>query len=302
MRTSEYQYRKLPFESFNPAQEAAVPFLSEDCNLVIVMATAAGKTALAECVFGYHLQTDPKSKVVYSSPLRAVSSEKHAAWSTDEEFSKYSILINTGDHIAGTSEYDEARLILTTYETLDSKSRRSEHERWMKRVACAVFDEAHFMGSSERGPCIEAALIRLSDINPQMRFVFLSATMSNGRQVAKWVKSLNGKDTKYIKSSWRPRAIDLEIVEVGDEESKEDEAVRMATELLHEKMIIFVHSKASGTRITKELQSKGVKCAFHNASVRASKRSKIERAFSDKFSGMDVIISTSTLGAGVNIG
>jgi replicative superfamily II helicase len=40
---------------------------------------------------------------------------------------------------------------------------------------------------------------------------------------------------------------------------------------------------------------------FHNASLSAAKRRKIEEVFGDANSGLNVLVSTSTLGAGVNL-
>ena len=67
-------------------------------------------------------------------------------------------------------------------------------------------------------------------------------------------------------------------------------------------MIVFVHSKITGADIVKKLRSRGIRSAFHNASLSAGKRKKIEEAFNDMESGLNTLVSTSTLGSGVNIG
>ena len=67
------------------------------------------------------------------------------------------------------------------------------------------------------------------------------------------------------------------------------------------KTIVFVHSKHTGREIMKRLRRLKIKSAFHNASVSGPVRRKIEEAFNKRMSGLNVLISTSTLGAGVNL-
>jgi len=69
-----------------------------------------------------------------------------------------------------------------------------------------------------------------------------------------------------------------------------------------EKLVIFVHSKLVGRDLAGMIAKKGIPVAFHNASVSYKKRQMIEETFNDQFSGLDIVVATSTLAAGVNIG
>jgi superfamily II helicase len=93
----------------------------------------------------------------------------------------------------------------------------------------------------------------------------------------------------------------VDYLPVSDNQEKVDEAVRLAAEPAG-KTIVFVHSKITGKEIIKRLRSMGIRALFHNASVRPAIRAKMEAAFNDKMSGLNVLVSTSTLGAGVNVG
>ena len=66
--------------------------------------------------------------------------------------------------------------------------------------------------------------------------------------------------------------------------------------------MVFVHSTITGAAIAKRLKSEGVRAAFHNASLAPAKRKKIEETFNSPDSGLNILVSTSTLSAGVNIG
>lgn len=304
MNTTEYPYYQAPFPTYNVAQSAVVPLLDKDCNIVVAFQTAVGKTVLAEGAFGYHLQKDESSKVAYVSPFKSLSSEKYKDWGENFQLANYGVMLSTGDHTPRPEEYASKRISVVTTESFDSRTRNERYYEWLKQIACVVFDEAHLLGTSGRGAAMEAAMMRFSGINPQARMILLSATMSNGRQLAQWVKSLNGKSTKFIQSDWRPTKLNVttHVVEDGFE-PKIVKAVEMALKArFDKKMIVFVHSKAVGKEIVKRVRQNEVKCAFHNASLRQGAREKIEKMFNSSHSGLNVLVSTSTLGAGVNLG
>lgn len=303
MKTYEYPYYLAPFVEYNVAQRAVMPHIAEDVNLVISFGTAVGKTVLAECAFAYHLQNDSDCRVAYVSPYKSLGSEKHESWKNNEQFAHYGVMLNTGDHVASETEFERSRMAVITMESFDSKTRSSARREWLKQMACVVYDEAHLIGTKGRGGAVEASMMRFTRINPDARLILLSATMGNAMEMAKWVKSLNGKATKCITSEWRPNTLDIRVHAVdGGFKEKIQGAVQLAKEKKDgEKLIVFVHSKRVGKEIASRLKKGGVRCAFHNASVAAPTRKRIEQAFSSKISGLDVLVSTSTLGAGVNL-
>lgn len=298
MRTIDYPWFHPPFPDFNQAQSAAVPFLDKDVNLVISFATATGKTVLAECCFGYHL-TNGDGRVAYVCPFKSLASEKYDSWVKEEQLGKYGVALWSSD-----SEDDgrDGRLVVSTLESFDMKTRSVGWDEWMRSFECVVVDEAHIIGEDGRGAAVEASLMRLSKVNPKARIVLLSATMGNSIELAKWVKGLNGKVTKCVTSSWRPTKVDTFYHVIGDYGEKVSKAVELAKSVSFRKTIVFVHSKITGAEIVKKLRSSGVRAVFHNASLSLSKRKKIEEVFNDSNSGLNVLVSTSTLGSGVNMG
>lgn len=299
MWTVDFPYYRPPFPKFNVVQSKVVPRIAEDCNLVICFQTATGKTVLAECAFGYHLQTSENRRVAYVCPFKSLGEEKCRQWRENEQLSKYGVVISTSDHPASDEDLADCRIAIVTAESFDSKVRSVRYGDWVRSLSCAVFDEAHVMGS--RNGSIEASLMRLSEKNPAARIILLSATLSNAEQLAKWVKSLNGKPTVCFKSGWRPVKLEvsMHVVEDGPEE-KTEEAVSLVA-AGKGKTLVFVHSKVTGAMVCKKLREKGIRAAFHNASVSHGLRSRIEREFINPDSGLDVVVATSTLGAGVNL-
>jgi replicative superfamily II helicase len=275
-----------------------VPFLDEDLNLVVAFPTATGKTVLAECAFGYHL-SESTGRVLYVCPYKSLAQERYDDWVHNGQFAHHGVMLSSGDHVPTEEEFERCRISVMTLESFDSKTRNQLRRKWMTEVECVVLDEAHIIGVEGRGAALEAALMRFTEVSPDARLVLLSATLGNAIDVAKWVKTLNNKQTKCIRSDWRPTDIDMVYHVTEDVEA--DEAIELAR-VKGGKTIVFVHSKTAGARIAKELRRRGVNCAFHNASVPKARRALIEKKFDNPTSGLNVLVSTSTLGAGVNIG
>lgn len=300
MKTSEFTWYSPPFDRYNVAQAAAVPFLDKDVNMVVSFATAAGKTVLCEGAFAYHLKTNEKCRVAYVCPFRSLASEKHLSWQ-EGFFGQYGVVLGTGDTDVGMDEHMSARMSVVTTESFDSKTRMLKWRPWLESLACVTFDEAHLLSDGRRGGALEASMMRFSSVNPSARMILLSATMSNAMEVAKWVKSLNGKQTKCVTSSWKPTETVTKVV-VAEGEERLEKAVELAVGASGKKVVVFVHSKVVGADLVSRIRKAGVGSAFHNASLAPAKRKKIEDAFNDDTSGLNVLVSTSTLSAGVNIG
>jgi replicative superfamily II helicase len=299
VKTIEYPWYMPPFSEYNVAQSTVVPFLDKDVNLVISFATAAGKTTLAEGAMAYHLASDSECRVAYICPFKSIASEKYRAWMDEPQLSNHGVALWSSD--SDDCGGEDTRLVVATLESFDFKTRSDVWRPFVKSFCCVVFDEAHLIGESPRGGAMEAAMMRLTDFNKNARIILLSATMSNAMDIAKWVKSLNGKPTKCIKSSWRPTKIQVEYHEADGHDEELEKAIELASASASRKTLVFVHSKVIGGEIVKRLRQCGVRTLFHNASLSGAKRRKIEDVFSDPTSGMNVVVSTSTLGHGVNM-
>ena len=297
----DYPYCDFEFMDWNPVQRKCAPHFTEDCNLVVSASTASGKTVIAEAVMGYELSRSDSSKVVYISPLKAIGIEKYDAWSNHSTFGKFAKCLISSDTDVSISEIEKSRVIVSTVESMDIKCR--SRERWIRDVKALVFDEAHLIGDESRGAGSEALVMAFTALNPGCRVIFLSGTMSNFLEIAKWLKNCNGKATRYVNSSWRPQELIKRVVcfEGIDEEKKD--VLEMAREVHADdrKMLVFVHSKRIGEEITRHLREFGVPCEFYNAGISGKAKERMLCDFRNGYSGLNVLVCTSSLGMGVTL-
>lgn len=311
--TNTFKLLKYPFSHFNRVQSTLLTHNvhRNDVNLVLGTATSSGKTVSAELCMARTLAKG--DKVVYVSPLRALTQEKYEEWS--ETFGDdYDIGIMTGDYQltdARAREVNHSDILCVTSEMLDSRTRKygSEKSAWIDDVRLVVVDESHIIGTA-RGHAVEAGLMRFTNLNPKARILFMSATMPNVMDFAKWLTVLNGKKTEVINSPWRPTPLTWhfpQYMEQGDyrrnQHAKIQEAVNavIAPEREHEKCLLFVHDKTTGKELVRQLRGEGVVTEFHNADAPKETRKRIESEFKDPLGKIRVLVATSTLAWGVNV-
>ena len=311
IETSEFpSYAKFPFKTFNPVQSRVLEIHDKDANAIIAAATSAGKTVCAEMMMSHEVRRRG-GKAMYLAPLRALAKEKIDDW-TDKShhFGDLNLSICTGDYRLTPErrkELESANQILMTSEMLNSRCRnfKSEQNNWLKDVGTLVVDEAHLLTVPGRGDHLEVGLMKFSQIAPNARIVFLSATMPNVKQLAEWVSySLTQKDTYLINSKFRPCPLGIHYetyYDRGSYDDKELEKVNAALQIVMEypddKFLVFVHTKRTGQLMKKWLTEAGIKCEYHNADLEKSKRHKVEKDFRED-KGMRVIVATSTLAWG----
>ncbi len=185
---------------YPPQEDAVNAGVLEGKNLVLASPTASGKTLVAELSILKHI-LDRQGKVIYLAPLRALASEKY------KEFQKYASLKKaSGDHVRvgiSTGDYDSSDpwlgrydVILSTNEKADSLLRHKAP--WMSELTLVVADEVHLLTEHERGPTLEVVLTRLSEINPEIQVLALSATVRNADEVGDWLHAGS------VTTEWRP--------------------------------------------------------------------------------------------------
>ncbi len=187
-------------ELYPPQQHAIEAGVLEGKNLVLASPTASGKTLVAELCILQHI-LEHRGKAIYLAPLRALASEKF------KEFQRYSSIKKpNGDHVrAGisTGDYDSSDpwlgrydIILCTNEKADSLLRHKAP--WMSELTLVVADEVHLLTEQARGPTLEVVLTRLTEINPNIQVLALSATVRNAEEVGSWLKAGS------VTTDWRP--------------------------------------------------------------------------------------------------
>jgi replicative superfamily II helicase len=311
--TSEYKYAKWPFAEFNPVQSRLMEIFEGNSNVAIAAATSAGKTVCSEMYLAYEINKIG-GKGIYVGPLKALAKEKEQDWTNpDHHFSKIKTFIATGDFrftAKRLKDMEESSLFVMTPEMLASRCRNhmSDKSKFLYDVGTVVFDESHLLTVPSRGDHIEVALMKLAEINPNVRIVLLSATMPNVDEICGWLTEITGRDTYYLESDYRPCPLNIHYETYYDGErtydDKEAQKIGTACAIVEhysdDKFLIFVHTKRTGQLMVDALTRYGVEAEFHNADLKFKERLALEERFKNdkKFR---VLVATSTLAWGLNL-
>lgn len=300
MKTLEYPYCKFQFDEFNPLQEQASKYFDKDfTNLIVSASVAAGKTVIHEAIAGYELSKDEYSKIVYTCPMKAIAQQKFNDWKQHETFKKYKMLMLSSDKYVTQKQLQDARIIVSTIQSMNVCCRRGDE--WIKNVVLFTFDQAHLFNHEKRGAGSQALIMNIAFLSPQCRIVCLSGTLSNIKEIAKWIKNLTGNPTVFIDSKWRPTKLykRIEITENTKEQLKYLQD--LINKSYGEKILIFVQSKKIGQYFLKQLRSCGIRCAFYSSDLTFEKRQQMIQRFRDKFDNLNVLLATNSLSMGVTL-
>lgn len=311
--TAKYKYGKWEFDEFNPVQSRLFEIYQGDSNVAVAASTSAGKTVCSEMYLAYEIRKNG-GKGIYVGPLKALAKEKEQDWTDpNHHFGDLKTFIATGDFrftAKRMAEMEEASLVVMTPEMLASRCRnhKSDKSRFLYDVRTVVFDESHLLTVPSRGDHIEVALMKLTDINPDVRIVMLSATMPNVDEICGWVTSLTGRDTYYLESEYRPCPLSVHYESYYDGDRNYDDkeiqkagtACAIAEYYANDKFLIFVHTKRTGQLLIDTLRRHGINAEFHNADLGFRERLELENRFkNDK--EFRVLVATSTLAWGCNL-
>jgi len=229
--------------SLYPPQEDAIKAGAlEGKNLVLASPTASGKTLIAELCAMKHI-LEGEGKVLYLTPLRALTSEKY------EDFKKYTsikkengqriqVAISMGDYDGSDPWLGKYDVIITTNEKCDSLLRHRPN--WIRDVTLLVADEVHTLLDRKRGPTLEVILTRLRETNPQAQILALSATIKNADEVADWLGA------KAITTDWRPVKLVEGVYLDGECQFNNGNAVRVRDENSNPAINFALHTLRSG--------------------------------------------------------
>ncbi|KAK9699590.1 hypothetical protein RND81_08G183900 [Saponaria officinalis] len=191
--------KTYPF-SLDPFQTISIACLERNESVLVSAHTSAGKTAVAE--YAVAMSFRDKQRVLYTSPLKALSNQKFRELSS--EFSDVGLM--TGDV---TISPNASCLVMTTEILRGMLYRGSEI---LKEVAWVIFDEIHYMKDRERGVVWEESIIFLPK---EIKMVFLSATMSNATEFAEWICNIHKQPCHVVYTDFRPTPLQHYVFPVG---------------------------------------------------------------------------------------
>ena len=183
-------FEKYPY-SLSAFQKFAIEAIVEGNHILVTAHTGSGKTLPAEFAIEYFVSQG--KKVIYTSPIKALSNQKFYEFS--KKFTDISFGILTGD-IKTNPEADV--LIMTTeilMNTLYSKNSSNINQSnnlsmfemdFNNELACVIFDEIHYINDRDRGRVWEETIMLL----PQhIQMVMLSATLDSPEKFATWCET-----------------------------------------------------------------------------------------------------------------
>ncbi|UVO12011.1 RNA helicase [Mycobacterium sp. SVM_VP21] len=180
---------ELPF-GLDGFQHRACEALQDGRGVLVCAPTGAGKTVVGE--FAVHLALAGGGKCFYTTPIKALSNQKH----TDlvARYGKDRVGLLTGD----LSINSNAPVVVMTTEVL--RNMLYANSPALQGLSHVVMDEVHFLADRMRGAVWEEVILHLPE---EVRLVSLSATVSNAEEFGGWIQTVRG-DTSVVVDEHRP--------------------------------------------------------------------------------------------------
>jgi len=169
--------------------------------------TGSGKTVVGEHAVAAALAAG--GKAFYTAPIKALSNQKYSDLVAELGEEKVGLL--TGDRSINAS----APVVVMTTEVLRNMVYAASPT--LDGLLWVVLDEVHFLQDAYRGPVWEEVLVHTP---ASVRFVCLSATVSNADELGEWIQALRGP-TDTVLEHVRPIRLDS-LYMVGDRTSEHD--------------------------------------------------------------------------------
>jgi len=186
----EFSHYPYPLSDF---QKYAIQGILQNQHILITAHTGSGKTLPAE--FAIQHWTQKGKKVIYTSPIKALSNQKYFQFTQSYPHISFGLL--TGDIKINPT----AQVLLMTTEILmnyllfqhsadstaptpiETASATLSFQISMDELAAVVFDEVHYINDKDRGQTWEKTLLTLP---PHVQRIMLSATIDSPQVFAQW--------------------------------------------------------------------------------------------------------------------
>ena len=180
-------------------QKHAIHGILNDKHVLITAHTGSGKTLPAEFAIQHFIQNG--KKVIYTSPIKALSNQKFYEFSLKYPHISFGLLTGdiktnpTADVLIMTTE------ILMNYLFSMNSANKSVLDFEMdieNELGCVIFDEVHYINDPDRGQTWEQTILMLPS---HVQMVLLSATIDNPKGFAEWIESRPNSKEVYLAST-----------------------------------------------------------------------------------------------------
>ena len=181
-------------------QKHAFEAIVDGHHSLVCCPTGSGKTLPAEFAIDYFTQRG--KRVIYTSPLKALSNEKF--YSFTQKYPHISFGVLTGD----IKLNPDAQVLIMTAEillnTLFTKKNAPTNSLqpalsfdmdFDNELGCVIMDEIHFINDASRGKVWEETLMILPE---HIQLIMLSATLDSPEKFAAWIEARYSPRTKQV--------------------------------------------------------------------------------------------------------
>ncbi len=282
------------FKPFTPDQRTIwqAGLLHTGWSCLLCLPPGTGKTHLSKEAILQVLQQGERA--VYLAPTRALVSQQHRDFLRDERFQAYRIGIFDSDHQGAGTSIGDVQLAVMTPERLASSLRKPRSNPWLLELGLLVVDEVHTLGEGERGARLEGVILQAQTVNPLLRILALSGTLSNSDAIAAWLKAAHYKsDQRLVPVTWQVRTYQ-------NPSDKVNLLYRQVVGIIEAgyQCLVFCQSRKQAELASQFLQSRDVKAEFHHAGRTTQERERVEEYF--QLGALSVLCATGTLGTGLN--
>ncbi len=224
----------------DPFQTEACAALERGHGVLVCAPTGAGKTVVGE--FAVHLALAAGQKCFYTTPIKALSNQKHNDLVRRYGADKIGLL--TGDQ----SINGDAPVVVMTTEVL--RNMLYAGSAALQGLSYVVMDEVHFLADRMRGAVWEEVILHLPD---DVRLVSLSATVSNAEEFGGWIKTVRGDTTVVVDEHrpvplWQHVLVGKRLFDLFDYESIGDRPVK--AHLVDPELVRHIAHRREAERLT----------------------------------------------------
>lgn len=182
----------MPF-TLDRFQVEAIEAIEAGHNVLVAAPTGSGKTVVAEHAVARALAEGRRA--FYTTPIKALSNQKYQDLVRRHGAAQVGLL--TGDNAINAG----APVVVMTTEVLRNMVYAGSAA--LDGLGWVVLDEVHYLQDAYRGPVWEEVIVHTP---PEVRFVCLSATVSNAEELAGWITSARGRTETVVEHE---RPVDL---------------------------------------------------------------------------------------------
>lgn len=327
-----HQWFERRFGGPTEPQQRGWPVIAAGGHTLIAAPTGSGKTLTAFLAVIDRLLRDSVAgtlrdeiRVVYISPLRALSNDMHRNLQTPlgeleqlaDEIGAPPPGIRVGLRTGDTSAKDRAAIVrrpphilVTTPESLYLMLTSPRAREALAAVDTVIVDEIHALVRDKRGSHLALSLERLAVLSSRpIQRIGLSATQKPLERVARFLVGNRNEPCTIVDVGHQRQldlAVDVPIEDLNAVCTHEQWAVvyaRMA-ELIqeHHSTIIFVNTRRMAERLTHQLTAilGEEHVSSHHGSLSAEMRLSTERRL--KFGELKAVVATASLELGIDVG